>query len=121
QWFGGGITSRQKRDMSNFADGYLKFRIKIPANVAFKVGIADTYGNENWVTFPANQVTPGFVRNGECAQASIPVSVLRGSTIALQSLVSLFNIASVDGQLPNATFQMAIDDVVWEGGGASSS
>ena len=43
EWFGGGIQSRQVRDLSNFNDnGELSFRIKIPADVSFKIGIADT-------------------------------------------------------------------------------
>ena len=114
QWFGGGIASRQARDMSNFVNGNLKFRIKIPANVSFKVGIADTYTNENYVNFPANTTAYGLVRTGDWAQATIPVSAIRGIT-ALQSMSALFNIASIDPQ-PTANFEMAIDDIVWECG-----
>lgn len=128
QWFGGGIASRQINDMSNFVDGNLKFRIKIPANVGFKIGVRDNYTNENWVNFPAGQTTYGLVRNGEWAQATIPVSVVRGQLIALQAMTTLFSIASLD-PLPTSNFEMAIDDIVWEcgtsaaclGGGASSS
>ena len=115
QWFGGGIASRQPRDMGNFVDGNVKFRIKIPANVGFKVGFFDTYTNQNWVNFPANTTTYGLVRNGEWAQATIPVSVARGSLVALQSMSALFNIASIDPQ-PTSNFEMAIDDIVWECG-----
>lgn len=114
QWFGGGIASRQARDMSNFVNGNLKFRIKIPANVSFKVGIADTFTNENYVNFPANTTAYGLVRTGDWAQATIPISAIRGIT-ALQSMSALFNIASIDPQ-PTANFEMAIDDVVWECG-----
>ncbi len=114
QWFGGGVASRQARDMSNFANGVLKFRIKIPADVSFKIGVRDTYTNENWLVFPANQSSYGLVRNGEWAQATVPVADLRGRLIALQSMSSLFNIASVDGQFPNAPFEFAIDDIIWE-------
>ncbi len=115
QWFGGGISSRQAHDMSNFINGNLKFRIKIPANVGFKIGISDTYTNENYVNFPANTTTYGLVRNGGWAQATVPVSALRGSLVALQSMSALFNIASIDPQ-PTANFEMAIDDIVWECG-----
>ncbi|WP_390590934.1 di-heme oxidoredictase family protein [Simiduia litorea] len=117
QWFGGGIQTRQARDMSNFVDGVMKFKIKIPADVGFKIGIADTYTNENWLTFPAYETTYGLVRNGEWAEASIPVTDLRGSLIALQSLAGMFYIASLDGALPSNSFEFAIDDIVWEGGG----
>jgi beta-glucanase (GH16 family) len=118
QWFGGGIASRQARDMSNFVNGNIKFRIKIPANVGFKVGIADTYTNENYVNFPANTTAYGLVRTGDWAQATIPVSAIRGIT-ALQSMSALFNIASIDPQ-PTANFEMAIDDIVWECGSSAA-
>lgn len=115
QWFGGGIASRQAHDMSKFANGTLKFRIKIPANVAFKVAINDTYTNSGSVTFPANTTTYGLVRNGDWAQASIPIADIRGIN-ALQSMSQLFSIASVDGQLPTTAFDFAIDDVLWDCG-----
>lgn len=114
QWFGAGIASRQARDMSNFGNGSLKFKIKIPANVGFKIGIADTYTNEKWVNFPANTTAYGLVRNGEWAQATIPLSEIRGIN-ALQSMSQLFMIASLD-PTPTSNFPMAIDDIVWDCG-----
>lgn len=116
EWFGGGIAGRQARDMSKFIDGQVKFRIKIPANVAFKVGVMDTYTNQNWITFPANETKYGLVRNGDWGQVTIPVTDMRGPLIALQSMSSLFNIASADAALPTGAFQMAVDDVIWECG-----
>lgn len=115
QWFGGGIASRQAHDMSNFANGSLKFRIKIPANVSFKIAINDTYTNSASVTFPANTTTYGLVRNGDWGQATIPIADIRGIN-ALQSMSQLFSFTSVDGQLPQAAFDMAIDDIVWDCG-----
>jgi hypothetical protein len=55
------------------------------------------------------------VRNGEWAQATVPVSVVRGNLVALQAMTSLFSIASLD-PLPTSNFEMAIDDIVWECG-----
>ncbi len=114
QWFGAGLASRQARDMSNFGNGTLKFNIKIPANVGFKIGIADTYTNESWINFPANTTSYGLVRNGEWAQATIPISAIRGIN-ALQSMSQLFMIASIDPQ-PTANFPIAIDNIVWDCG-----
>ncbi|HOY23429.1 MAG TPA: carbohydrate-binding protein [Cellvibrio sp.] len=114
QWFGAGLASRQARDMSNFGNGTLKFKIKIPANVGFKIGIADTYTNEKWINFPANTTTYGLVRNGDWAQATIPIADIRGIN-ALQSMSQLFMIASIDPQ-PSANFPIAIDDIVWDCG-----
>ena len=115
QWFGGGIQSRDIHDMTNFRNGKMSFRIKIPANVAFKVGVGDTYTNQNWVSFPANTTAYGLVRNGDWAQATIPVSVLAGPAVALQSLHDMFMVAN-DSTMPASTFQFAIDDIVWDSG-----
>jgi beta-glucanase (GH16 family) len=116
QWFGGGVQSRQARDLSNFRNGTMKFRIKIPANVSFNIGVGDTYTNQNWVSFPANTTAYGLVRNGDWAQGTIPVSTLIGPKVALQSLLDVFMISSDANALPASTFQFAIDDIVWDSG-----
>lgn len=113
-WFGAGFAARQVHDMSLFAGGNLKFRIKIPADVAFKIGVGDTYSNTNYVSFPAGQTAYGLVRTGDWAQATIPVAELRGTKIALQSMNGMFNLLN-DGK-PTTTFDVAIDDIVWECG-----
>ncbi|SFR71157.1 Beta-glucanase, GH16 family [Mitsuaria sp. PDC51] len=116
QWFGGGIQSRQIRDLTNYRNGQLKFRIKIPANVSFNIGIGDTYTNQNWVNFPANTTAFGLVRNGEWATATVPVSTLIGPKVALQSIADIFMFSGDNNRLPTSAFQFAIDDVVWESG-----
>ncbi len=116
QWFGGGVQARQARDLTNYRNGTMKFRIKIPAGVSFNIGVGDTYTNQNWVNFPANTTAYGLVRNGDWAQASIPVSTLIGTKVALQSLLDVFMISSDANKLPASTFQFAIDDIVWDSG-----
>jgi hypothetical protein len=116
QWFGGGVQTRQARDLTNYRNGTMKFRIKIPANVSFNIGVGDTYTNQNWVNFPANTTAYGLVRNGDWAQGSIPVSTLIGPKVALQSLLDVFMISSDANRLPASTFQFAIDDIVWDSG-----
>lgn len=116
QWFGGAVQSRQAHDMSGFRGGNIKLKIKAPANVAFKIGILDTYTNHSWVTFPANTTAYGLVRNGEWGTATIPVAEIAGPLVALQSMNSLFEFLSVDGSNPGAPFQMAFDDIIWDSG-----
>lgn len=116
QWFGGGVQARQARDLTNYRNGTMKFRIKIPANVSFNIGVGDTYTNQNWVNFPANTTAYGLVRNGDWAQGSIPVATLLGPKVALQSLLDIFMISSDANKLPASTFQFAIDDIVWDSG-----
>lgn len=115
-WFGAGIKSNAPVDLSGFAGGNLKFMIKIPANVSFKIGINDTGGIENYVTFPANQTAYGLVRNGEWAQASIPVADITGN-VDLESLNYEFIILEQAG----TQCAFAIDDIYYDGGGSGLS
>jgi hypothetical protein len=110
------VQSRQVHDLSNFRNGTVKFRIKIPADVSFNIGVGDTYTNQNWVNFPANTTAYGLVRNGQWAQATIPVSALLGTKVAAQSLADIFMISSDANRLPTSAFQFAIDDIVWDSG-----
>ncbi len=118
-WFGGGVQTRQARDMSNFSEGVVRFDIQIPANVSFRIGVTDTFTNEHWLEFPAFESKYGLVRNGAWGEVTIPVSDLRGELVALQSMQYLFAISSDPANLPVSTFQYAIDDIVWEGGGTA--
>jgi beta-glucanase (GH16 family) len=111
-WFGAGVMSVQPVNLFNFSDGFLKFMIKIPANISFKIGIIDAWGNQNYVDFPAFQTTYGLPRNGEWGQASIPVADIRGEFIDLRMLSYEFVILEVNG----ASCEFAIDDIYWEGG-----
>ncbi len=109
-WFGAGILSIQPINLLDFGNGNLKFRIKIPANVSFQIGIIDAWGNQNYVDFPANQSTYGLVRDGNWGQASIPVEDIRGLLIDLRMLSYEFVILEVNG----ASCEFAIDDIYWE-------
>ena len=111
-WFGAGIMSMQPVNLFDFADGYLKFMIDIPAHIAFQIGIIDAWGNQNYVNFPGNQTTYGLVRNGDWGQAAIPVGDLRGELIDLRLLTYEFVILEVNG----AGCEFALDDIYWDGG-----
>lgn len=111
-WFGAGVMSAQPVNLFNFGAGNVKFRIKIPANVSFQIGITDAWGNQNYVEFPANQTTYGLVRDGEWGQATIPVEDIRGLLIDLQMLSYEFVILELNG----TGCEFALDDIYWEGG-----
>ena len=112
-WFGAGIMSIQPVNLFNFGDGYLKFRIKIPSNVSFQIGIIDAWGNQSYVEFPSGQTKYGLVRDGDWGQASIPIDDIRGDYIDLRMLSYEFVILEVNG----ASCEFALDDIYWEGGG----
>ena len=111
-WFGAGIMSIQPTNLSNFEEGFLKFRIKIPSNISFQVGIIDVWGNQSYVDFPANQTVYGLARNGDWGQASIPINDIRGELIDLRMLSYEFVILEVNG----ASCEFALDDIFWDGG-----
>lgn len=115
-WFGGGISSDVPVDLSEFEAGMIKFMIKIPADVTFKIGINDAAGNENYVTFPANQTAYGLQRDGEWSQALIPVQEIKGS-VDLQMVSYEFMILEENG----AQCEFALDDIYWDGGGTTVS
>ncbi len=109
-WFGAGIQSHQPENLFDLGDGSLKFRIRIPANVTFKIGIIDSWGNQSYVSFPAFQTKYGLVRDGNWGQASIPVSELRGPAIDLRLMSYEFVILEEQG----TACQFAIDDIYYE-------
>ncbi|PTB97369.1 hypothetical protein C9994_03280 [Marivirga lumbricoides] len=119
-WFGGGIVAINGKDMSNYLEnGSLKFKIKIPGNVSFRIGITDNFTNEKYIEFPAGQTKYGLVRNGEWGQVEIPLADYEG-LLAFQNIGYMFAITSVDGALPTSTFQFAIDDIVWTDGNTNN-
>jgi beta-glucanase (GH16 family) len=109
-WFGAGIMALQPLNLFDFGDGHIKFRIKIPAHVTFKIGIIDSWGNQNYVSFPAHQTIYGLVRNGEWGQAAIPVADIRGEYMDLRMLSYSFVILEEHG----AACEFALDDIYWE-------
>lgn len=116
-WFGAGIQSVQPINLSGFSDGNLKFHIKMPAHVAFQIGIIDAWGNQHYVDFPAHQTTYGLERDGEWGQASIPVTDLRGEFIDMRMLDYEFVILEVNG----ANAEFAIDNIYYDNGIISSA
>jgi len=111
-WFGAGIMSIQPLNLFDFGDGHIKFMIKIPAYVTFKIGIIDSWGNQSYVSFPAHQTTYGLVRDGEWGQASIPVDDIRGLYIDLRMLSYAFVILEENG----TACEFALDDIFWDAG-----
>ena len=108
-WFGAGVMSHQPLNLFDFGEGHLNFDIQIPANVSFKIGVIDAWGNQQYVSFPAFQTKYGLVRNGQWGQASIPVSDVRGAAIDLRMLSYSFVILEEQGTAAN----FAVDNIFW--------
>ena len=115
-WFGGGAVSLFGRDMSAYTEeGVLRFRMKAPNNLAFRIGITDNFTNEKWINFPAGVNQFGLVRGNEWSQVEIPLSEYEG-LLAFQNLGYLFAISSIGGAEPPQGTTFAIDDVYWDNG-----
>ena len=115
-WFGGGIVSLFGRDMSQYLDeGVLRFRMKAPNDLAFRIGITDNFTNETWLNFPAGVNQFGLVRGNEWSQVEIPLSEYEG-LLAFQNLNYLFAISSIAGAEPAQGTAFAIDDIYWDNG-----
>ena len=117
-WFGAGVMSHQPLNLFDFGEGHLNFSIKIPADVSFKIGIIDTWGNQEYVKFPAFRTTYGLERNGEWGQASIPIRDIRGTAIDLRMLSYSFAIVGEGENADSAEF--ALDDIYWDAPSSST-
>jgi len=110
--YGAGVMSRQPVNLSGFEAGELRFRVRMPAHVTFKVGAFDVWGNAAWVEFPAHATAWGLVRDGEWGQAVVPVAELRTPELDLRMLSYEFAILEEQG----AAGEFALDDILWTGG-----
>jgi beta-glucanase (GH16 family) len=107
-WFGLGVANDIK-NMSNYANGSLKFHMKTTSTAPFKVGIVAD-GVEGWVTFNGSN-DHGLVRNGQWYQVTIPVSEF--GALDLNQVGQLFMFS---GDAPAATADFYFDNVYYTGG-----
>ncbi len=112
-WYGAGFASLEVLDLSEYVQGKLIFSIKIPADVGFSVAVIDTAGEANWAEFPANETAYGLVRDGDWAQASIPISELIGTNVSLEIMENVFAILNLAGE-PVTEFELGLDDIYWQ-------
>ena len=115
-WFGAGVVATFGKDMSGYVDeGVLRFRMRAPNNLAFRIGILDNYTNEQWIEFPAGVNQYGLVRGNEWSQVEIPLADFAG-LLAFQDLGYLFAISSVAGAVPPAGTAFSLDDILYDDG-----
>lgn len=120
-WFGGGVRASYGTDMSNFlSKGSLKFDIKIPNDVSFRIGITDNFSNKSYINFSAGETRYGLTRNGEWGQVEIPLADYAG-ILAFQDINYMFTIESIDGDFPSSTFEFAIDNIYWDDNSVDST
>ncbi|MFT7560482.1 MAG: hypothetical protein ACI93R_002402 [Flavobacteriales bacterium] len=116
EWFGAGFKNLSPINLSPFKGKKirLKFRIKIPGEVPFKVGILDSSGNTVWVEFPLEIEQFGFRHTGEWEEVSIPISAFTNGLINLGSLDYAFTLLNITDNLPQDSFQLQFDYIIWD-------
>jgi beta-glucanase (GH16 family) len=107
-WYGLGVANDIK-NMSNYADGSLKFHMKTSSTAPFKVGIAAD-GAEGWVMFNGSN-EHGLVRDGQWHEVTIPVSEF--GALDLMQITQLFMFS---GDAPTAAADFYFDNIYYTGG-----
>lgn len=104
-WFGMGIAN-DSRNLQHFAEGSLKFNMKLSSSNTFKIGIL-TESGESWVNFIEGLNQYGLVRDGEWHEVLIPMSAFN---VDLASVTQMFMIA---GDAPAAPLDLFIDHIYY--------
>ena len=111
-WFGAGIVATFGKNMAGYVEnGVLRFRMRAPNDLAFRIGILDNYTNEKWIEFPAGVNQYGLVRGDGWSQVEIPLVDFSG-LLAFQDLGYMFAISSVAGAVPPAGTSFSLGDIV---------
>ncbi len=118
-WFGMGVQNNY-RNLSNFANGSLRFRYKSTYAGQFKIGIKTGHG-ESWINFPANTTAFGLKRDGTWSEVIIPLSNFQnpslGRNIDLHTIKNAFMFA---GDPASSATDFYFDDVYFSGGVAAN-
>lgn len=107
-WFGGGVYSLVDRNMSNYANGHLRFRMKTTSTHTISIGIASNAAGESWLPLTEGGEQFGLVRDGQWHAVDIPLA--RFANIDFNTIGQLFMFVA---DAPPTTVQFSIDDVYW--------
>lgn len=96
------------RNMSNYANGSLKFHMQTTTQSTFKIGINTSFG-DSWVDFVASGNNYGLVRDGAWHEVTIPFSAFYD--LDLGAVKQMFMVVA---DPPAADVNFAIDDVYYQ-------
>jgi beta-glucanase (GH16 family) len=105
-WFGLGI-SHDVRNLSHFANGYLKFWFKTTYQGSFRFSVISASGQYD-LSFAAGEQKLGLLRDGQWHQVIIPVNTLTG--LDLTNITQGFTFS---GDAPAAAASFYIDQVYY--------
>ena len=112
-WFGFGYAATKRRNLLNYAAGYLNFSLKTSSTEAFKVGINGGNDGDAWVSFISGADPYGFVRDGQWHKVSIPMTRFGGADFT--DIRQFFMVASDDsnGLHVSAGKKYEFDEIYW--------
>jgi beta-glucanase (GH16 family) len=112
-WFGFGYAATKRRNLLNYAGGYLNFSVKTSSTDAFKVGINGGNDGDAWVSFINGADPSGFVRDGQWHKVSIPMTRFGGADFT--DIRQFFMVASDDsnGLHVSAGQKYEFDEIYW--------
>jgi beta-glucanase (GH16 family) len=112
-WFGFGYAATKRRNLLNYAAGYLNFSLKTTSTDAFKVGINGGNDGDAWVSFINGSDPYGFLRDGTWHQVSIPMN--RFNNADFTDIRQFFMVASDDsnGLKVGASQKYEFDEIFW--------
>nr|WP_321406375.1 family 16 glycosylhydrolase [uncultured Carboxylicivirga sp.] len=89
-WFGYGLFSDAGLDLSQFANGYLKFSLRTSSSADFWVGVGGANNTEAKIHFVEGSDPNGFVRDGKWHQITLAVSDMVAQGLDLSSCGNVF-------------------------------
>ena len=108
-WFGFGYAATRRRNLLNYAAGYLNVSLRTTADDTFKVGISGGNDGDAWVEFRKGSDPFGFVRDGQWHRVAIPMTRLANADFT--DIRQFFMAAGSEAVTPGATFEF--DQITW--------
>ena len=108
-WFGLGYDATKRRNLLNYAAGYLHFSMKTTATDNFQIGISGGNDGDAWVAFNNGADPYGFKRDGQWHQVAIPMTAFLNADFT--DIVQFFMVESTGTVTPGAVY--AFDAITW--------
>ncbi len=108
-WFGFGYAATQRRNLLNYAAGYLNVSIKTTSQDNFKIGINGGNDGDAWVAFNRGSDPFGFLRDGAWHKVAIPMTLFGNADFT--DIRQFFMVAGSDAVTPGSTFEF--DEIYW--------
>jgi beta-glucanase (GH16 family) len=108
-WFGFGVAATGRRNLLNYAAGYLNVAIKTTSTNNFKIGLNGGNDGDAWVDFKKGQDPYGFARDGQWHKVAIPMTRFAGADFS--DIRQYFMVAGADAVTPGAIFEF--DEIYW--------